>query len=111
MKKLDNVIMPNQIQMQPVLKAAEAFWIAEGQELVVTCGMDGIHSAGSFHYYGFAVDLRTNYFSEAVAQKLGRKLREHLQYIKHHDGSFGGYDVIVHKTHIHIEYDDAKRLI
>lgn len=82
--------------MQPVLKAAEEIWKHHGQELVVTSARDGIHSAESLHYYGQAVDLRTRYFSEGVVVVIATKLRKTLG---------KDYDVVVHKTHIHVEYD------
>lgn len=85
------------IVMRPVLIAASTIWDDHDQELVITCGLDGEHSAGSLHYYGLAVDLRTNYFPfadehHAVASELRTALGD-------------DYDVIVHGTHIHVEHD------
>ena len=85
-----------QIEMRPVLIAAESIWKSFHQELVVTGGLDGEHSAGSLHYYGFALDFRTRYFSEEVVDKVAEDLRRQL-------GT--DYDVIVHRSHIHVEYD------
>jgi hypothetical protein len=84
------------IVMRPVLVAADAIWKELGQELVITSGFDGEHSAGSFHYYGCAVDLRTYYFTNDEAQRAAIDLQ-----IKLGDK----YDVIRHSTHIHVEYD------
>ena len=82
--------------MQPVLKHAERVWNNYGQELVITSALDGEHSAGSLHYYGKAVDLRSNYFDVADKMSVVADLR----------GILGCYcDVIVHSTHIHVEYD------
>lgn len=50
--------------MRPVLIFADEIWRKHDQELVITSALDGVHSAGSFHYYGFAVDFRTRYFSD-----------------------------------------------
>ena len=84
--------------MQPVLKAADVIWRQLGKTLVVVHGRDGLHSAGSYHYYGYAVDLRTNYFSdkgELAHQQLKAKLRSLSPF----------YDVVNHGTHIHVEFD------
>jgi hypothetical protein len=47
--------------MRLVLKAVDSVYKRHGYDTVVTSGLDGTHSAGSFHYYGFAVDFRTNH--------------------------------------------------
>lgn len=85
-----------QIQMRPVLVAAEKIWKEHGQELVVTSGTDSEHSAGSLHYYGYAVDLRTRYFTRDQIISVFRDLSLHLQN--------KGFILILHKTHIHVEY-------
>lgn len=84
-----------QVEMQPVLKIADSIWASYGKELVITSGRDSIHSAGSLHYYGYAVDLRTNYFTEDVKQQVASALKSRLP---------NSYQVIVHDTHIHVEY-------
>ncbi len=86
------------IHMRPVLIEADRIWKNNGQEAVVTSGLDGVHSAGSLHYYGRAVDFRTRYFDELHKRKVAKLLREALG---------GSYDVIEHSTHIHVEYDPA----
>lgn len=91
-----------QIQMLPVLKNAGHIWKDMGEELVVTSARDGIHSAGSLHYYGYAVDFRSRYFSRRGVGIVANRLRDTL-------GS--DYQVIVHSTHIHVEYEKAKDLI
>ena len=83
-------------KMRKVLKAADKIWKDYGKELVITCGMDGEHSAGSLHYYGLAVDLRTNYFDEALQETVRQELQNELGI---------EYDVVLHTTHIHAEYD------
>jgi hypothetical protein len=54
---------------------------------------------GSLHYYGLAVDLRTRYFSETVKQLVAAELNSALKNISPY------YQIIVHSTHIHVEYD------
>lgn len=96
MKIKAGVVMPNKLVMRRALIVANSIWNHHNKELVVTCGMDGEHSAGSLHYYGYAIDLRTNYFSEYEKQEVAAQLKSALP---------EGFDVIVHSTHIHIEYD------
>ena len=84
------------IEMRPVLVAAEMIWRHHGQELVVTSGLDGTHSAGSLHYYGYALDLRSNYFTGTEKASAVNALRAALG---------GDYDVVSHPTHIHVEFD------
>ena len=84
-----------QIHMQKALKIADEIWEDYGQELVITSARDGIHSAGSLHYYGLAIDCRTRYFSEEDKRRVFEELQDDL-------GS--DYDVIWHSSHIHIEH-------
>lgn len=90
------------IRMRPALVQAERIWKQFGQDdgVTVTSGLDGTHSAGSLHYYGLAVDFRTRYWSPETSRKVWSLLREQLKAI---DSNF---DVIYHKSHIHVEYDE-----
>jgi len=93
----DGVIIQGlQIEMRKVLIAADKLWKEFGEELVITAALDGVHSAGSLHYYGYAVDLRSRYFPEEDKHVIAKRLQAAL-------GS--DYDVIVHSSHIHVEYD------
>ena len=84
------------IKTRPALIAAEQIWNKYKQELVVTCGLDSEHSAGSFHYYGLALDFRTNYFQALERTKAFERLGRLLG---------NSFNVILHSTHIHVEYD------
>lgn len=86
-----------QYEMREVLIAADKAWKDNGQELVITSGTDGAHSAGSLHYYGRALDFRTRYFSEEAKAEALHALQVSL------DDSL--YDIVKHSTHIHVEYD------
>lgn len=65
-----------------------------GRDAVFVHVMDGKHKKGSRHYVGLAVDIRIWYvknpqvFADSIKKLLG----------KH-------YDVVLEKTHIHVEYD------
>ncbi len=84
------------IRMRPALIVADELWKRFGQELVVTGGLEGVHSAGSLHYYGFALDFRTRYFELGTIIDLTKLLQENLG---------ADFDVIQHRSHIHVEYD------
>lgn len=83
-------------EMQPVLKMADRIWEEYGQELVVTSARDSLHSSGSLHYYGLAVDLRTRDFPENQKKDVKKELELAL-------GS--KYDVVLHSSHMHVEFD------
>lgn len=67
-----------------------------GVEGTITAVFDGKHKSGSKHYIGDAFDLRIRHLNqlqklelfELIKNKLGKK-----------------FDVVLHSTHIHIEYD------
>ena len=90
--------------MRPVLRTAEEIWIESGRPegITITSGLDGVHSAASWHPYGLAVDLRTNYWPLDEAEKVYKLLKKALS----------DYDVIHHvkegpngkeTSHIHVE--------
>lgn len=94
-----------QPEMQPVLKAHSQIWKDAGLEYDhITSARDGRHGDASWHYFGFAVDFRTwdnegkqlPFEQKAV---LARRLEEYLENFSAY------YQVIVEKTHIHVEYD------
>jgi len=90
--------------IRPVLKAAEQIWINHGRSegVTVTSTVDSVHSAGSWHPYGYAVDFRTHYFNEEEKLMVYTLLKQALP----------RYDVILHESHIHVEIGDelAKEL-
>jgi len=93
----DGVIIAGlQIEMRKALVAADKIWKDLGEELVITAGLEGAHSAGSLHYYGYALDLRSRYFDEASKMYAVDTLQTELG---------DDYDVVSHSSHIHVEYD------
>ena len=89
------------IKMRPVLMAADKIYKQFGQELVITCTTGFIHSAGSLHYYGYAIDLRSRYFDDFTLKQVVANLQNQLGQ---------SYNVIAESDHIHVEYDKAKKL-
>ncbi len=78
----------------------DGIYAGMGYELVVTSGTEGKHRPRSLHYVGFAVDIRIRDFNfpeeEAAA----------FNYILLALGA--EFDVILHKRHIHIEFQPKK---
>jgi len=92
------------IKMRPALIAANKVWGLNGKELVVTAGLDGTHSAGSLHYYGLALDLRTRYFEDETKVKVASELKKEL-------AKYFYFDVVLHGSHIHVEYDRKEKTL
>jgi hypothetical protein len=65
-------------------------------ELIITSLLDGKHMPGSFHYKGLAVDLRTRHLTKTDRALVAARLRVALG---------PEYDVVLEKTHMHVEYD------
>ena len=84
------------IEMRTALMTAARIWKQFGQELVVTSALDGTHAACSLHYYGYALDFRSRYFTEEEKTEVINLLRKKLP---------KEFEVISHPTHIHVEYD------
>jgi hypothetical protein len=108
--KLGATITGLKIQMRRVMMIADYVWKDFGQECVITSGTETtefnnledenplIHSPGSLHPFGYALDFRTRYFSELDKQRVAAKLSAKLEEISPQ------YRVITEKTHIHVEY-------
>lgn len=86
-----------QLPMRPVLMLAEQVYQSFGQELVVTSGPGGEHSARSLHYYGYALDFRIRGIPLDVCWKIVYSLRRELG---------DSYQVMLETTHIHVEYQE-----
>ncbi len=82
------------IRMQTALVVADSIWTEYGQELVVTSGLEGTHSAGSLHYYGLALDFRTRYFTGEECKQVYADMQERL---------CANYRIIYHATHMHVQ--------
>lgn len=102
MQLKENVNMSGlKIQMRRALIIADRIWAENGQELVVTSATDGEHTAGSLHYYGYALDFRTRYFEKPILELLIVDLAKTLR------KADVAYRTVVHDTHIHVEWRGA----
>lgn len=85
--------------MRMVLREAERIYIEmANREAIVTSARDREHSAGSWHYYGLAVDFRIMDLEAEDVQKIFVKLKDSLP----------GFDVILESTHIHVEIGNSR---
>ena len=78
---------------------AESIWrtsLSTKDEMVITSITDGKHMNDSLHYEGYAFDVRTNFLTNAQKSIFFDALRNHMDY---------EFDIVMEKTHIHIEYD------
>lgn len=74
------------------LNVAAMLYREHGETLTVTHLTDGKHMVGSLHYVGAAGDLRLpKRHPTLIASELRKRLGQ-------------DFDVILHKTHIHIEF-------
>lgn len=81
-------------EIRRVLPYVEKTYQEFRYEPVITSTYEGNHSPGSLHYNNDAVDIRAGADQDMGA--IHYRLKERLG---------PDYDIIRHKTHIHIEYD------
>lgn len=92
---LDNV---QGIAIQAMFKLDELF-NELGYPLVITSTTDGKHMVGSLHYVGLAFDLRIRHMPEDVIKDVKLKIVKTLKLLSTR------FQVVLEKTHIHVEYD------
>ena len=89
-------IRPELLVVQMV---ADGIYFKKGKELAITSLSDGEHSDTSLHYAGSGIDLRTRYFNRKEKLEVFNALKKKLT---------RDYDVILEKTHIHVEYQPRR---
>ncbi len=75
--------------------AAERVYEEAGHDLMITACVDGKHMAGSLHYTGSAIDLRTRNLAADEVQKLIARIKSSLG---------DDFDILLEVDHIHIEF-------
>jgi len=83
--------------MRIVLREADEIWKTHNQQLTITSCCDGCHSAVSWHYYGYALDFRTNFWEADEARDVYLDLKQQIP----------DFDVVHHDTHIHCEIGNS----
>jgi hypothetical protein len=81
--------------------AAERVYAQAGHDLMITACVDGKHMAGSLHYAGQAIDVRTRDIAPADVQKLIAQIKACLG---------DDFDVLLEVDHIHIEFQPKQSL-
>jgi hypothetical protein len=95
--------------MRPLLIIADQVLKRKQLTLYVTSTREGIHSAGSLHYYGYAMDFKPyepKANDHSILSLLALEMQEELDKLYPN-----AYDIVVERTHIHGEYDIAKNMI
>ncbi len=93
------------IRMRPAMIVCGRVFKKHKQTHTITCGLNGSHSSGSLHPYGLAIDSRTRFLGWSWVKK--RAVRDEIAIaLSRIDYRF---DVILHKTHLHIEFDINKK--
>jgi len=102
-KKVVAVVAGEEVKIKSSDKIETAMLVADalseaiaGKEIVITSILDGKHKNESKHYEGNAFDIRIWIYSESELHTLISNLKDNLG---------ADYDVVLHKTHVHIEYD------
>ena len=75
--------------------AAERAYQEAGREFMITACVDGKHMAGSLHYSGAAIDVRTRDIQPADLQKIVARIKSALG---------EDFDVLLEADHLHIEF-------
>lgn len=87
-------------QMVPALITANKVLGLYNEDCWITSGDDGQHGQNSKHYEGLAVDIRTRILpggsTGLLASHIAGLIGDALGHL---------YDVVLERTHIHIEYD------
>jgi len=83
------------LPMRKVLIAVESIYKRMGYDTVVTSALDGTHSAGSLHYYGYALDFRTRHVAADKISALVDDVKKALG---------PNYFVLFEGDHLHVDY-------
>jgi len=67
-----------------------------GIGIVITCGIEGLHSENSKHPKGDAVDIRIWHYTKKQTKQLVETIKKEID---------KNYDIVLEKDHIHLEYD------
>lgn len=70
-------------------------------DVTITEVSGGKHGKSSVHYYGFAIDVRTWVLNDTEKVHITNELKDRLG---------EQFDIIMHDSHLHVEYDPRKAL-
>jgi len=101
-KKIGVSLAGLKLEMKPVMEVVEESFVGiAGVESCITSGTEWYkHKAGSLHFFGLALDYRIRHVKSNLKRNLiYKRIRFMLADISPR------YQLVVEKTHIHIEYD------
>ena len=88
-------------QILLAITIALQIWAEYEYHLTITSMTEGKHSPGSLHYVGHAVDLRIRELDSTTIAEVSQLLRDCLG---------REFDVVVERTHIHVEWQPKEQL-
>ncbi len=90
-------------EMNVAIQAVSDLFGIDGYDVIITSGVDGVHSRTSLHYVGYALDFRTRHIPRGRTLQYVQKLKQHL-------GS--EFDVLFESSkeseHMHIEFQPKR---
>lgn len=89
-------IMP---EVALALTVVQKIYSSNHKQMIITSTYEGKHKSGSLHYIGYAVDLRIRNLEEKEKKIIVETIKKDLYIVSKK------YQVVLHKTHLHIEYD------
>lgn len=92
------------LEMRNVLILVDLIYKKREREVVVTSGLEGEHSAGSLHYYGYALDFRVRDIPRSEVQEIVEEVVAELEIMNKKQGQRGRYRAKLEIDHLHVEY-------
>jgi len=102
--------------LQPIMYAAwvevAACYDEFDKPCIVTSALDGVHSANSLHYSGYALDFRTRHVPPGDRRPLRNMIKAQLDILAKSYNATNPerpirFDVVLEKSHLHVEADEA----
>lgn len=78
------------------------------KDIVITSASDGKHRKDSYHYKNLALDIRRWGWNKDGLGELIKMIKNQLKAYAPNHCQY--YDIVLEKTHIHIEFDERRYL-
>ena len=86
------------IEMTVAMRIVDDICKKYNQESIISCGLNGVHMAGSLHYSGNALDFSIHHIPKDVLTTILKELYISLQKISIN------YGICLHSTHLHVQF-------
>lgn len=91
------VVLRPSVEIETAMETADALSKAIARkDITITAIFDGKHMIGSKHYSGNAFDMRKTHYTNYQLTTLVQNIKDNLGI---------DFDIVIEKTHVHIEYD------